>query len=76
MNTGLLAPVVMDSTTLARAAYDTSRNVLELEFRNGARYLYFAVPEAIYVCLLAASSKGAFFNRHIRNRFAFLRISD
>ena len=76
MNVGLSEPVVIDSTALALARYDTSQNLLELEFRDGARYLYFAVPEAIHASLLAATSKGAFFNRHIRNRFAFFRIGD
>jgi hypothetical protein len=42
---------------------------LELEFRSGAIYRYFAVPQAVFQGLIAAESKGAYFNRHVRNRF-------
>ena len=43
--------------------------ILELEFRSGAIYRYFAVPPAVVEGLIAAESKGAYFNRYIRNHF-------
>jgi len=46
---------------------------LELAFHSGARYRYFAVPPAVVQGLLAAPSKGAYFNCHIRNRFRYQR---
>jgi hypothetical protein len=57
------------STTLASAAYDPTTCLLELEFRSGALYRYFSVPAFLYRDLLAADSKGRFFNRFIRDRF-------
>ena len=48
---------------------------LELEFRSGAIYRYFAVPQAVFQDLIAAESKGAYFNRHVRNRFRYQRLA-
>ena len=65
-------PVV--STLLASVAYDRVGSILELEFRDGAIYHYFVVPETIYQALLIAESKGAYFNHRIRNHFSHRRI--
>ena len=48
---------------------------LDLEFRSGAIYRYFAVPQAVFQELIAAESKGAYFNRHVRNRFRYQRLA-
>lgn len=53
-------------------SYDAA---LDLEFRSGARYRYFAVPHTVVQGLLAAGSKGAYFNRHIKNRFRYRRLA-
>jgi len=58
------------STSLASAGYDRETLVLELEFRGGAIYRYRLVPSSVYRDLLAADSKGRFFNRFIRPNFA------
>ncbi len=51
-----------------------SDQTLVLTFRSGATYRYLAVPEAVVEALIAAESKGAYFNRNIRNRFAYQRL--
>lgn len=51
-----------------------SDQTLVLTFRSGATYRYLAVPEALVEELIAAESKGACFNRKIRNRFAYQRL--
>jgi hypothetical protein len=51
-----------------------SDQTLVLTFRSGATYRYLAVPEALVEELIAAESKGAYFNRKIRNRFAYQRL--
>jgi len=68
--------VLVDSTTLASAGHDARSAVLELQFRSGAVYQYFAVPPAVYQNLLWAPSKGAYFNRNIRGRYPYQRIVD
>jgi hypothetical protein len=68
--------VVFESTTLASVVYQAALRRLEIEFRTGTRYLYFQVPPECYQQLLSAESKGAYFNRHIRNCFPYQHLSD
>jgi hypothetical protein len=65
----------LDSTTLASASYDGRHARLELEFRDGTRYLYSGVAPNVYRELLGATSKGSFFNRYIRNRFPYAKMA-
>jgi hypothetical protein len=67
--------VRLESATLASVLYDPVQRRLEVEFRNGKRYLYLQVPLLSYQSLLQADSKGAYFNRNIRNRFPFQNLS-
>ena len=64
----------VESTTLARVAYDATGQLLWLKFRSHAVYCYFGVPAAIHQALLEADSKGAYFNRHIRDCFPHQRV--
>jgi len=68
------SPTPWDSTTLAAAAYDDRRHQLQLDFRDGSRYLYAGVPPDLYGDLLSATSKGSFFNRHIRGHFRHAKL--
>lgn len=65
---------VLVSSLLAAVRYSRDAT-LELTFRSGARYRYFAVPPPVVQRLLAAPSKGTYFNRHIRNRFRYQRLA-
>ena len=66
---------VVESTTLARVAYDDLRQLLRLEFRSRAIYQYSGVPPAVHQALLQAPSKGSYFNRVIRGRFPYALVS-
>jgi hypothetical protein len=48
---------------------------LDLVFRDGAVYRYFAVPARIVEGLRTAPSPGAYFHRQIRNRFRYHRLT-
>ena len=61
--------VHLASDTLAWIRYSPEQLVMELGFQNGGVYAYFDVPTATYNELLAAESKGRYFNHHIRNHF-------
>jgi hypothetical protein len=61
----------VESTTLRALAYDACRGILQLEFRTRAIYHYYGVPATVYEALLGAASKGSYFNRVIRERFAY-----
>lgn len=70
-----MKPVATESTTLISIAYDASRELLQLKFRDGTVYQYFHVPPAIHEALLQAPSQGRYFNRVIRDRFEFAAVS-
>ena len=66
----------VESTTLATVVLtDTAAHLLWLEFRSYAVYCYFGVPAAVHHALLSADSKGAYFNRYIRDRFPYQRVA-
>jgi hypothetical protein len=66
----------VESSTLTTVAYDRAGQVLQLEFRSRAVYRYFNVPPGVYQDLMAANSKGAYFNRNIRGRFPYQKLAD
>lgn len=59
----------LDSTALAWVCYLPKREVLQVGLRTGRDYEYFDVPAEVYRELLAAESKGRYYNHHIRNEF-------
>lgn len=63
----------LNSSNLATASYDVWSCTLEIRFRNGRVYEYFAVPPGIYDGLLAADSAGKFHHLQIKNRFQYHR---
>ncbi len=74
MTTAEPVRIPVQSSLLASIGYSVHAT-LELEFRSGALYRYFAVPRTVVVELLAAQSKGAYFNRNIRRRFPYQRLA-
>ena len=74
MSRSLDQRMVVVSSLLSSIGYSIEAT-LDLEFRSGAIYRYFAVPQAIFQDLIAAESKGAYFNRHVRNCFRYQRLA-
>ena len=60
------------STALSCVAYDADRGMLHIEFCDRTIYDYFGVPAEVHDGLIRADSKGTYFNRIIRGRYAFL----
>ena len=63
----------MPSTVIRSYRYDRRRRELEIVFQSGRRYVYRDVPEETYDAMKEASSKGEFFNLHIRDHYTFER---
>jgi len=61
--------VVLDSSAIAQVTYEHPQEILRVEFRDGRVHQYSTVSVGTYLDLLSASSKGAHFNRYIRNQF-------
>lgn len=65
----LMETTKVQSTTLTTVSYDDTRNLLQLCFHDGSVYDYFGVPAQTHRGLLAAASKGGYFNQEIRGKF-------
>ena len=66
----------LDSKMLSATAYDGSKQVLYLRFRNtGHVYRYFEFTAVDNQGFLTAESKGRFFRSHIRNHFRYERMA-
>ena len=74
MNGPLVPRIAVHSSLLASVGYSIDAT-LDLEFRSGALYRYFAVPHAVFEDLLAAPSKGGYFHRNVRTRFRYQRLA-
>lgn len=61
------------SSSIASIGYSDEAS-LDVEFRSGAVYRYFAVPKLTFEAFLAVDSKGAFFNEHIKGRYPYVRV--
>lgn len=67
---------VIESSVIRSVGYDPSSKTLEIEFEPGDRvYQYFDVPEAVYQELLAAPSRGHFFNERIKGTYPSIKTS-
>lgn len=57
------------SSNLDAVYYDAKTNQLFVEFRNGSIAGYSNVPQNLYNSLYASSSRGSFYNKHIKGHF-------
>lgn len=63
----------MPSSVIDSFGYDETDHRLIVRFVNGRVYAYRDVPAEIASGFAAAESKGRYFNRVVRDRFAFVR---
>jgi hypothetical protein len=64
----------MPSTVIACIEYEPEGQNLKITFNSGKVYRYHQVPSVIYERMKRAFSKGTFFNRFIRDQYAFTQI--
>lgn len=69
----------VNSSNLASVGYDPTSSTLEVEFRSGGVYQYFAVPAEIYHQLLALSDQGSgvghYFDQNVKKAgYRFLKV--
>lgn len=64
------------STCLDNADYNTGTSTLTLVFDKWGTFEFYSVALAVYDALIAAASKGQYFNFNIRNaNYTYLRIA-
>lgn len=66
--------VPVDSSNIAAVGFDSTSETLEVEFKNGAVYQYFDVPERTYEELRDASSVGGYLASHVKGSFRFSKV--
>ena len=67
----------LESKMLSAAAYDDSKHILYLRFRNtGAVYRYFEFTADDNQAFLSTESKGRFFRSQIRDHFRYERMAN
>ena len=61
----------VSSSSLKSVGYDSDGKTLEVEFHSLAVYVYRDLPMWAFEGLVAAVSKGRYFDRRIRERYPF-----
>jgi hypothetical protein len=64
----------VSSSNVESVGYDPNILTLEVEFKDGAVYQYFDVPETVYQELTRASSVGQFMHANIRNNYRYTKV--
>lgn len=61
----------VESDVIHAVGYDEEIRVLEIIFNNGRIYQYRDVPREVFEGLMAAESKGNYFQENVRDEFDF-----
>jgi hypothetical protein len=65
----------MPSTAIRTLFYVPAKRELWVTFVTGRRYVYAEVPSDVFDAFKTAPSRGAFFNREIRDRYAVREVT-
>ena len=71
---GHLIEVLITSSNLKSATYNTEDKTLVVEFNNGAIYQYNEVPWEIFTKFRMAESQGKFFNTSISKTYKYQKV--
>ena len=64
----------VSSSNLWAVDYNPQTQTLTIQFRSGHIYEYYNVAQNVFEALLAASSKGKYHHRYIKDRYPYRRI--
>lgn len=65
-------PVI--SSDISSIGYDASQEILEIEFIKGSVYQYTGVPVGVFEAIMAADSKGRYFNANIKKVYPYMKL--
>lgn len=66
--------VPVTSSNIEALGYDADSQTLEVEFRSGATYQYFDVPERIFEEFRDANSPGGYLAAHIKGFYRYSKV--
>ena len=64
------------SSNLIKTTYDSEKNSLVVEFKNGMNYEYEEVPHNIYAQFRLSESQGKFFNSKISKTYKYKKLDN
>ena len=64
----------MPSSVVSAIRYDAATATLRIIFISGTVYDYKNVPEKVFNAMRTSSSRGIYFNRHIKSCYQFEKI--
>lgn len=59
----------INSSWMTDVAYHKSLQIFEIKVKNGGEYRFNDVPEEVFKAFMESSSKGEFYNQHIRDKY-------
>lgn len=59
----------VNSSAIRAVGYDVATRGMRILFKQGHYYDFCGVPEQVYLGLMRASSKGTYYNDHIKDRY-------
>jgi hypothetical protein len=62
-----------ESSNIAGFDYVEKTGVLIVEFKNGGRYSYYDVPQAVFEQMKSAPSKGQFLAQHVKGTYRYAK---
>jgi len=71
---GKIIKVVINSSNLKTASYDTESKTLTITFVNKNIYEYYEVPWEIFTKFRMAESQGKYFVANIKDKYKFKKI--
>jgi len=64
----------VSSSNIASIGYDSTAQVLEIEFHDGSIYQYEGVPEHEYQGMMSAGSHGQYLHQHVKDKYSYRKI--
>ncbi|MDO3377708.1 KTSC domain-containing protein [Geoalkalibacter halelectricus] len=64
----------VDSSNVEAVGYDEDSSTLQVEFKGGALYQYFDVPENVFIELRDADSVGKYLNAKIKGVYRYTKV--
>lgn len=64
----------VSSSNVESVGYEEDSETLEVEFKNGALYQYFDVPQRIFDGLISADSVGGYLAQNIKGVYRYSRV--
>ena len=64
----------VDSSNVEAIGYDGGKQELHVNFLSSGSYVYFDVPEAVFVEFLQAPSKGRYLNDYIKGVYSYEKL--